>query len=149
MKNKILKLCVIVLILSVIILGVMNTEKFVNSNQSNTTTPPIPTTTSSSTPLILTLISTSINGCSQVGNINATWIGNGYYNIDPSNFHLIIKTPNAIYSNSTDVIQPNNIVSWYLFQNVPITVKLSFFSCTLISNEHLVYTDGQFTITIA
>ena len=100
--------------------------------------------------LTLTFLSDVVNGCSQVANVNATWTGPSYYVVGPGSFYLIVKQKNAIYGNTTDVVNPNNIVSqWYLFQNIPITLKLSFFSCTSIAFETLVYSDGQFTIVIA
>lgn len=99
--------------------------------------------------LNMTLLSATINGCSQVANINATWTGTGYYAVAPSSFTLIIRSKNSVYANSTDIATPNNIVNlWYLFKNVPITLQVSFESCTNIASENLVYNDGVFLFVL-
>lgn len=127
-------------------------------DHASTVTVPVPHRTTATTtalssqvvsPLSLHLLSATANGCSQIGMVNATWTGPGYYIVNPSSFYLVIETPNAVYGNSTNVINPNNVVSsWYLINGIPITLRLSFVSCASLSQERLVYTDGNFFFTL-
>lgn len=135
-----------ILILLVLVLPVNANAPLVHRQTTITvTTPKAPVSL-----LNMTLLSATINGCSQTGNINATWTGTGFYTVSPSSFALIIKTKNASYGNTTDVITPNNTVQlWYLFKNVPITLQVSFISCTAISQEKLVYSDGSFLFILS
>lgn len=126
----------------------------VNANapsfQPSRSVTPSASITKPSNPLNMTLLSATINGCSQVANINATWTGQAeYYPVHPSEFILISIAANTVYSNSTNVAFPNNSVSdYYLFKNTPITLRLSFEFCAIISTEHLVFMNGQFTFIL-
>ena len=98
--------------------------------------------------LNMTMLSATINGCTQTANINATWIGDGYYVVSPTSFTLITKQRNAVYGNNTDLANPNESNQWYLFQNIPITLQVSFQFCATINTEKLVYADGTYTFIL-
>jgi len=86
--------------------------------------------------------------------LNVTWTGPNYYQIKIESFHLFITQRNLLISNSTAslLLAPNNVIgAFFLWNNVPVTLRLSFDTVCVssVSLIILVYTDGRYTFSFS